>query len=365
MWPTSDAFLATLKTSSRRWLTRIHVMYNNEVVICLRVMVRGYVQMDDVAVRRECHFTIVDVDGTLTPASARDLLTPKGTELKIERGLWVGNDYEWVPLGVFGLVEPEVRAHSDGTVIEIKGFDRVDAVRDRRFVDPWVIPDGTLVHTAISDIVTSRLSVPVRITPGHAHDAVPESVFDRYTDPWDAVRKLAEAAGYIAYFDQLGTLVVEPDAPRLTGMRYDVGPESLLMTTARKFDKSHTYSGVVVRGEHPDKTPVRYEKWDSDPNSPTYAFGPFGKRPYGYFSSLITNAAQAQDTAELLFPKVTRFTQECTVHVSGHPGHDIGDIIEIVDTRSRTSGLWQVISGTIPLRVQQGEHVRLRCKEVV
>jgi hypothetical protein len=368
MWATSDAFAVALASTSRVWATRIEVLYGTEVVTALNVLLRGYVGIDDVAVRRECHFTIVDADGVLTPASARDLLAPKGTELRVYRGLRVagsnGPEYEWVPLGVFGIVEPEVRAHSDGTVIEVKGFDRVDTIRDRRFVDPWVIPDGTWVHDAIPAIVTSRLNVPVRVTATSPHQ-VPETVYDRYSDPWDAVRELAEACGYSAYFDQLGSLVVGPDIGVETGMTYEPGPDSLLMTSARRFDKSKTYSGVIVRGEHPDKTPVRVEKWDSDPKSPTYAFGPFGKRPYGYYSALVTTTAQAQQVADLLFPTVTRITQECTITIAGHPGHDVGDVITIVDPRSKTTGRWQITSGTIPLRVEQGEHTRLRCKEVV
>lgn len=365
MWPTTEAFASALASSSRQWSTKIEVLYGSELVTSLNVLISGYVGMDDVAVRRECHFTLVDADGVLTPASARDLLAPKGTELRIYRGLFTGasaDGYEWVPLGVFGVVQPEVRAHSDGTVIEVKGFDRVDTVRDRQFIDPWVVVNGTAIHTAIANIVTSRLTVPVRVTSTAPHLA-PETVFDRYSDPWDAVRELAGAAGYSAYFDQLGSLVIGPDIPSRTNMRYEPGAQSMLMTSSRKFDKTKTYSGVVVRGEHPDKTPVRYEKWDVDPKSPTYSLGPFGKRPYGYYSNLVSTSAQAQQVAEALFPKVTRITQECTITVLGHPGHDVGDVIEIVDPRSKTSGLWEVIGGTIPLRVQQGEHTRLRCKE--
>lgn len=362
MWATSEAFNTVLKSGSRKWHTKIDVMYGAEIVTSLNVLISGYIGLDNVAVRRECHFTIVDADGLLTPARASDLLTPKGTELAISRGLEIDGQIEWVPMGVFGVVEPEVRAHSDGTVIEIKGFDRVDAVRDRQFVDPWVVPNGTWIHDAIPLIVQSRINVPARVDRSDPHQ-VPETIFDRLSDPWDAVRDLAAACGYVAYFDQLGTLVVGPEEPHLTGVTYTPGSDSILMTSARKFDKSKTYSGVVVRGEHPDKTPVRYELWDSDPASPTYAFGPFGKRPYGYYSSLVTTTSQAQHVAELLFPTVTRIAQECEITVVSHPGHDIDDVIEIVDPRSRTSGLWQVISATIPLRVEQGSHTRLRCKE--
>ena len=100
MWPVSDQFSEQLKASSRRWSTRIEVLYGVEIVTSLNVMVQGYTSIDNVAVRRECHFTIVDADGVLTPAKATDLLSPKGTELRIYRGLFIPSvgDFEYVPL---------------------------------------------------------------------------------------------------------------------------------------------------------------------------------------------------------------------------------------------------------------------------
>lgn len=369
MWATSEAFDVALHSTSRRWNTKIEVIFGTDVLTSLDTIVSGYVGMDDVAVRRECHFTVVDADGVLTPVTARDMLTPKGTEVRCYRGLEVkdgitrySKDWEWVPLGVFGIAEPEVRGHSDGTVIEVKGFDRVDTMRDRRFVFDWVIPNGAAIDQTIADIVLSRLTVPVRIT--QSTYPLPAVVYERLTDAWDAVREIAEAGAVQAYFDQLGTLVIAPDEPTLTGYSYTpIGNQALLMTSARKFSKDYTYSGVIVRGQHPDKTPVYTELWDLDPKSATYSDGPFGRRPFSYYSELITSQAMADAKAAQLLPTVTRIAQEITVEVTGHPGHDIGDVIELLDPRTRTSGLWQIVSATVPLRPAQGDHIRLRCKE--
>lgn len=369
MWVTSDAFDVALHSSSRRWNTKIEVIFGTEMLTSLKTVVSGYVSMDDTAVRREAHFTVVDADGVLTPVTARDMLTPKGTEVRVYRGLEVkdgitaySRDWEWVPLGVFGIVEPEVRGHSDGTVIEIKGFDRVDTMRDRRFVYDWVIPEGKHIDAAIAEIVLSRLTVPTRITQSIYN--LPAVTYERLTDPWDAVREIAGSGAVQAYFDQLGSLVIAPDEPTVTGYSYTpIGSDALLMTSARKFSKDTAYSGVVVRGQHPDKTPVYTELWDLDPKSPTYSDGPFGRRPYSYYSELITTQAMADAKAAQLLPTVSRITQEITVEVTGHPGHDIGDVIELLDPRTHTSGLWEIISATVPLRPAQGDHIRLRCKE--
>jgi hypothetical protein len=363
MWPTSTAFNTALLSSTRKWASKVEVLYGSDVVVSLNTLMSGYIGMDEVAVRREAHVTFDDADGVLTPVQASDLLTPKGTEMRIYRGLWTGADYEWVPLGVFGIVEPEVRSHSEGVVVQVKGFDRVDKLRTLRFVDPWIIADGTPFHTAIAAIIADRLpDVQVRVTTSAY--TTPALTFDRLSSPWDAIDDLCDASGYIAYFDPLGTAVVEPNVGRPTGVTYTIGPQSVLMNVTRKFlPTEQVYSGVVVRGEHPDHAPIRSELWDTNPNSPTYSDGPFGKRPYGVYSDSIVNDVQAAEIAAVTLPLVTQMKQECEITTRGTPGHEIGDVITIIDPRSSTSGEWKIISATVPLVTEQGAHVRLRCRE--
>jgi hypothetical protein len=350
------------------WSTKIEILYANTVVETLNVLISGYIGIDDQAVRREAHFTISDQDGALTPKDARDLLTPKGTEMRIYRGLYVTgangiSDYEYVPMGVFGVVEPEVRSHSDGVVVEIKGFDRIDKLRALEFLDPWVITDGTPIHTAIADIVADRMpEVAIRVTTSDF--TTPELVFDRLTSPWEAIKDLCESAAYVMYFDQLGQAVVEPITEVETGVTYTIGAQSVLMNVSRKFLPSEkVYSGVIVRGQHPDYLPIRAELWDEDPASPTYSLGPFGKRPYGVWSDQITSVEQAEAIALDKLPRVSRLKQEVEITTRGHPGHEIYDVIRVTDPRSSTDGRYSLISATIPLVNQQGEHIRLRCQE--
>ncbi len=364
MWPVSAEFTEALHADSRRWATRIEVLFGGDVVLVSDVVSSGYVGIDNVAVRRELHVTFVDADGVLTPALTGDLLAPKGTEMRAWRGLYIPGraDYEWVPLGVFGIVKPQARSHSEGHLLEVKAFDRVDAVRARRFTEPWVVASGTLVTTAISDIVTSRIDVPVKVAPSTF--TTPEVVFDRLSSPWDAVRALAAAANMIAYFDPLGSLVIGPTGGEETGVVYTIGTEvSTLMNVTRSMDSTETYSGVMVRGEHPDQTTFAVQLWDLDPTSPTYADGPFGRRPYGYFSELITTTDQANARAATLFAEKVKIPQEVEITTVGTVAHDVDDVITVIDPRSKTSGRYRIISGTIPLRAVQGEHLRWRCEE--
>jgi hypothetical protein len=349
MWPVSAAFSAQLKSSTRTWRNKIEVLYGGDIVTTLNVVVDGYVNIDDVAVRRSCYLTITDVNGNLTPSTARDLLAPKGTEVRIYRGLLVNGAYEDVPLGVFGIVEPEVSAHSSGTKLRIKGWDRVNAVRVRQFENPYVVATGTLTSAAISNIITSRLTVPLRVT--QTGNTTPETVFDALSDPWDAVRKLADADNLVAYFDPLGTGVVERDVEVQTGVVYSPGEGGLLTAVPSRIIKADkTYSGVIVRGETPEAGAIRSELWDNDANSPTYSSGPFGRRPYGFYSKLITTQAMADATAATLFARVTKMRQELTIMTIGTPGHDVGDVVRVIDPKSRTNGYFAVTAGQVQIR---------------
>lgn len=348
MWPTTDRFDEVLRSGNRRWATRVELLYAGDLITSLDVVVDGRVDVDEVAVRRSLNIELVDPTGTLTPATASDLLSPKGTEARVWKGLLVDGEYEWVPLGVFGVVDPEVSAHEGGTRVTFRGFDRVGAVRVRRFTAPWNVATGTLTHVAMGDIVTSRITVPTRITASGY--TTPELVFDRLSDPWDAVREIGNADLLEAYFDQLGTLVITDETEALTGVTYEPGATSLLLGSTRGITAEHTYSGVIVSVEHPERDPIIAEAWDTDPKSVTYYLGPFGKRPFGFSSPVITTQAQAQAAANTLLKRVTKMRQTATLTTVGHPGHEIGDVIEVIDPKTRTKGLWRVIGAQVPLR---------------
>lgn len=353
MWATSPAFDAALRSPDRSWRSRVDILYDGVEVQALDVVVDGSVDIDSVAVRRAGRFRLVDPTGALTPRDARDLLAPKGTEVRPARGLVLADgSVEWVPLGVLGIAEPRIASTEGGVSIDITAMDRVHAMRSRRFTTPWTVAAGTATHDAIAAIVTSRLPVATRLQiTGYT---TPELSYEALSDPWDAVRDLADSDALVAAFDPLGTLAVVRDEPVATGVVYAPGPDSFTMSTTRSITSENTYSGVIVRVEHPDADPFTVEVWDLDPASPTYADGPFGRRPYGYASPVIRTQAQALAVGQTILARVTRMRQEAALETVGHPGHEVGDLVEVVDPRTQTSGLWVVVGGKVHLRPNGG-----------
>lgn len=349
MWPASAAFEAALACPSRRWRTKVEVLYSGEFVTSLTVLASGKVDFDDVAVRRSADITLIDAYGTITPVEASDLLSPKGTELRLSKGLVLADgQVEWIPLGVLGIDEPKIESHSGATTVRISASDRVTAVRSRRFKAPYPIVAGTNTATAIKNIVTSRLDVPTRIAS--TGSTTPEVVYEELSDPWDAVEDLATADGLSVHFDALGTLVVESLQTQVTGRVYSDSGDGHLVRCARGISADKTYSGVIIKGEHPDFDPVRYELWDENPTSPTYRLGPFGERPYGFTSPLIKDLTMAMAAARTILPQVTGMVQPAEIETAGHPGHDIDDLITVHDEKSRTHGTYRVVGGSVPLR---------------
>ena len=350
MWRTSERFNEALHQSTRAWTSRLDVLYKGEKITLDNIIIEGTIDLDRVPVRRLAKIKITDPTGTLTPVNARDLLSPKGTEILPYRGLYMppNKQVEWVPMGVFGITEPTItRIPGGGTMIEIDAPDRAAFIKVQRFIDPWRVSKGTKTTQAISDIVFERAKMAQRI---HASPATtPEVVYDALSDPWDAIDDLASADSLLAYFDPVGTFVVAPDEPEHTGIVYKPGKGSMLLDTKRVITSDATYSGVVVRVEHPDNDPIVAKAWDNNPRSPTYHLGPFGKRPYGFSSHLITTQAQAQKAADTLLPKVTKMRQTIEILTVGHPGHDVGDLVTVEDPATKIRGQWVVVGGTMSL----------------
>jgi hypothetical protein len=361
MWQTSAAFNAALQRS-RRIATRVEVLSGGQSQQVLDVVVTGSVTAENSAVRRSGSFTLLDPEGTLTPVTAKDMLAPRGTEVRLFKGLKI-NPYpddttEWVPLATLRIAEPTIRRDESGFAIDVKGYDRAKSISQRRFTEPWSIADNTVVTQAISDIITSRSTYPVNITP--AANTTNVLVFEQLSDPMAAVQQLADAISYEAFFDVLGTFVARPvpDYNTLTpSWAYAPGEMSLLMHNTRNMTDQDAYSCVVVTSEAPDlPTPIRVKVFDLDPQSPTYydpahpELSTYGLVPFGFSSPIITTTDQATKAGTTIGARVFGLQEQVTVDALGHWGHDIGDVVAATDPDTRLAGTHIIEKINQPLR---------------
>lgn len=363
MWSTSAAFDEAL-TRSRRIATKVEILQGGKTQAVLDVITDGKVTADNSAVRRSGNVTAVDPTGTLTPVTAKDLLAPRGTEFRMFKGLNLAaygqpDNIEWVPLATLRIAEPRMTHSDSGLVISMKGYDRAKAIQQRRFAAPYVITEGAVATTVIADIISSRSTFPINVTPSTR--TIAASVFEALSDPMAAITQIAAAISYEVFFDVLGTFTARPVPDYLAQSpvwAYAPGELSLMLGTDRSMTDEDSYSGVVVTNENsnPDVAPIRVALWDTDPTSPTYydpavpAASTFGPVPYGFASPLMTTSAMALLAAQTIGARVFGLQEQTKVSCMGHWGHDLGDVVTVDDPTARLNGSHIIEKVDQPLR---------------
>jgi hypothetical protein len=313
----------------------------------------------------ECDITLLAgaTDLGLIPATSSSSLSPvSDTEFQLWSGFQIPDtglaDVE--SIGVFGFNTNNITQAEGGVAMELQGFDRSTHLQRARFVTPYTILKNTNYVTAITTLVQATIPyAPVLSTP--TYYKTPLLTFDADTDTTykDAVDKLADAIGYVVYFDSLGRCVIEPagDSNADPQWTFGVGSDTRIVADRRSLSNEKTYNGVIFRGESPgsDRPPVQGVAWDTDPSSPTY-YDPanpgasrYGPVPYFEASEFITSASQATAAAVARLPKVRGLVEQMVLDTRFNPYIEARDVVQIDNPTIGASGLYVVesVSGSI------------------
>lgn len=353
MWSVSDAFLAAVAADSTEVVTCS--VYDRETWLADLHPIDGAVTVDRTRLwRRDVKCTLADVDGTLTPSEASDLLAPYGNEIRVHRGFQLPGGDELAPLGVFRITRSNVRSGPDGVTIEVDGWDRSRRVSRNRWASPWTVAAGTDVATAITDVLADRLP-DVEVALPLTGVTTPDVVFEygEGSDPWRDVQDLARSAGFELAFDPQGAptlyLPVDPsEAP--TVATYGVGGQLVLLEVERDADDEEVYSGVIASGEGSQLVaPVQAEAWDEDTSSPTYRFGKFGQVPMFYTSPLLTTVEQCESAARSICNTKVGAVEGVQWRQLVNAAHDADDVIDAIETGTELNARLVLDQLTIPL----------------
>lgn len=373
MYNVSDEFNKRIK-QSHTVVSRVDV-YNGDTPLVENLEVeRGYVHADNEAAnRRRCDVVVGDPD--MTPEEANDLLHPlSGNELHIHRGIrmYEPDTEELVPQGVFGIEDCNVDDQGESITISVKGFDRSKRIQRARWTDLYFVAEGTNVATAIRGILTNRMPdidiawVDTEVTT----ETTPPLVYgyggwSGGGDPWEHASKLAESIGYELYFGVEGTCQLTPvPDPSVDPVvwTYQEGPDNLLLFGSRKLTRDNVFNHVIAFGLNTSTDePIRVEATDDNPNSPTYIDGPFGDVPTYHRSTLLLTETQAQAAAEALLREKLGTPEQVRFISVVHPGHDIGDVVQIERERAGITGTHVIDKLSIPLGAM--ESMNATCRE--
>lgn len=346
MYPVSDPFLARL-AESHRPVTRVELFLTTGQVIDLE-HTGGSVSVDrSQAIRRTC--TVTCADPTLIPRTAADMLATYGSRLRISRGVEYGDgSTELVPLGVFRLDSVDGDLGEGPVTLQGKALEA--AIIDDKFYEPYTA-SGTVVG-AIRSLIQRTL--PDADVVSTIDDIVIGSrAFDIDADPWAGAQEIAAAAGAELYSNADGVFVIGqmPDlltTPPVWAVEATEG--GVYISGSRAMTSDNVYNGVLARGENTSDNvpPVSALVVDSDPGSPTYWGGPFGRRLKSISSSTLVTTAACGQAAALELAKSKAPNASGDFSSLPNPALEAGDVIRVTHPDG-TRELHQAASFSVPL----------------
>lgn len=337
----------------------------------LATVTSGTVTLDAAAqVRGRVDLTLID-DGTLglVPSHPADLLAPYGNELHVQRGIhYPDGTTELVSLGKFRIDECTVDDSPQGLIITLTGQDRAARVIDGRFEEPYDWPEGFSVGVAINEALYDiGIMIDPDLEPNTDATVVPHLIAEEGSDRWQFVTEIARTAGMRLYFNGDGLLVL---APEVSGgdtiVTLAEGIDGVLVSASRRWDRTGSYNAVIATGENTGELlPARGIAIDSDPDSPTYYYGRFGRVPRFYQSSFLATDAQAADAAASILQGELGTTQSVNFGAYCNPALEPDDIVRITRLRAGVDENHIVQSIGIPLTVDGATTGTTRAAQVI
>lgn len=364
MYPVSKPFLRRVK-QSHQICVKCEVFAGNEFLQTLKIY-DGSISMEYQA-ERQRRFTayLGDPEGRLTPDNLNDLLAVTGNEIKLSRGVvHLDGTEEFVPLGVFPIGTTDITDGGDGHTIRLEGFDRSKKVSDNKWIEPYVIPAGTLYTDAIRTLILDRYPQAEIVSHGAETFTTPQIIFDVRRDPWLAAMSLAKDIGCDLYFDGNGVVHCDPIedcASRPPLVEYVDNEESVVLSINKRWRSEALINYWIVTGESADDAPpVSASAFDDDPQSPTYIYGKYGIKLQRYQSNTIRTEDQALTVANSLLALSLGSYEELHFNSIVNPAHEPGDVITLVRERLGISSRYVLDKITIPMTSQRAMEVRTR-----
>lgn len=254
--------------------------------------------------------------------------------LKIERGIrFFDQTEEWVTLGLFKI--QRVTQQYTGEVVQVEAYDFGSAIEDYRLVAPYAPYDEfsnplTSV-TAIEELVGAAFADRPTITIDSAINtgqyAPAGTVFTG--SRWEAIQTLASGLGGVLYANPDGSFrlrYIEDGDPVWEANSGDGG---VIVSVSSVRDRADQYNAVPVRWESPEGGGMTFVV-DSDPLSPTYWDGPFGRKPLDEQQiATVTNSVEATVAAAGLLQQYKGFARSVSFTALANPLLEPFDVVRV------------------------------------
>lgn len=300
------------------------------------------------------------------PTAQNLSLAPYGAEVFVSRGIDRGaNGVLWAPLGYFRISEVSQADAANGP-LKLTLDDRMATIIDSRYRQPRQWLTGTTVREIVEDAVLTIYDDAVIVFDDDSDLSTIGRSLIVEESRYEVLLTLAEGLGKVVYWDELGQLVFrtvpEEDDPIWT---VKAGPGGAMVKAGRSLSRVGIYNVVVVTGEGADDIPpVRAEARDSQPSSPTFFDGPFGRVPRFYSSPFITTETQAQNAARNLLKQSLGAPYDVGLSAIPNPAVRPYDVLRVVYNDGNRE-LHVVQRATIPFNVSDPISIATRESTVI
>lgn len=347
-----SALWAASVLTSHTIATRVDVLYGGITLASNLAVAAGSVNLDRSAK------SLATLQITLAEPlriEATDGLSPYGYELAVWRGIaYPDGTSELAPLGVFPIQTSEL---GEDLLTVITARDRSQAVVDARFEDDYQIAAGTNYATAIQALIVA--GVPsTTFSFASTTFTTPLLTFGAQSDRWEAAQGMARSIGCEIYFDGRGICVLraEPSATLTPAWSILEGNGGALLDARISLDRAPAYNRVIAFGENADNTTAvpRGVATDANPISPSYYFGPFGKKPRFYSSPFLKDDTQAAAAALAILNSQLGVARALDLSALPNPALEPGDAVRATRARLGLDEVHLIDSITVGLTAGDG-----------
>jgi hypothetical protein len=254
-------------------------------------------------------------------------LAAYGQMLRIDFGVDVGGQFEWINRGWFLITE----SSTDGDTVSVNAQGLLTLIDEAKLVAPFQPSSTDTLASVIRALVEPALTVSF---DGSLVDRAVPLGMQWDSDRLAAVTEVLNAWGAAERVTEDGYLMIEPIS--------DSGSPVLSITDNRatgtvvrwqgSTTRDSAFNVVVAQGEDSAGNQIQGVAYDADGTSPYRYGGPFNPLPvpYLYQSSLLTTVAQCRTSAAAQVKLLRRQAfRRLAVTMVPHPGLVPGDIVSV------------------------------------
>ncbi|MET9123021.1 hypothetical protein [Streptomyces sp. NPDC004528] len=254
-------------------------------------------------------------------------LAAYGQMLRIDYGVDVGGQFEWINRGWFLITE----SSTDGDTVSVSCQGLLTLIDEATLIAPFQPSSSDTLASVIRGLVEPALTVQFDATL--IDRAVPLGMqWD--SDRLGAVTEVLTAWGAAERVTEDGYLLIEPvsDAGAPVLSISDDRETGTVVRWAGNTTRDGAFNVVVASGEDANGNQIQGVVYDGDPASPYQYGGNFNPLPvpFNYQSSLLTTVAQCRTAAAAQMKLLRRQAfRKLQITMVPHPGLVTGDILSV------------------------------------